>query len=130
MEVSEKELVVWDDSLLVPADATPLDFLSAIYRDAAQPMARRLKAAIAAAQYVHPKLAVVANVNGADIGARVDQARQRSEAVKAAYAAGGHDAVVELIRGPKLIEGKAKEIDPAVMAKPFVSTGAMLRRRA
>jgi hypothetical protein len=37
----------------VAASASPLDFLCAVYRDAAQPMNRRLKAASEAAQYVH-----------------------------------------------------------------------------
>jgi hypothetical protein len=46
------------EALALPADATPVDFLSAVYRDPAQPMHRRLRAAIEAAPYLHPKLSV------------------------------------------------------------------------
>jgi hypothetical protein len=46
------------DEIEVPADASPLDFFRAVYRDARQPMPRRMKAAEAALPFVHPKLAV------------------------------------------------------------------------
>ncbi len=44
--------------------ATSLDFLRQLYRDPAQPIARRVRAAIAALPFGHPKLTVVANVGG------------------------------------------------------------------
>jgi len=44
----------------VAADATPLDFLCAVYRDPQQPMQRRMRAAEAALPFIHPKLSVVA----------------------------------------------------------------------
>lgn len=44
-------------------NATPLDFLCAVYRDPLQPMPRRMRAAEAALPFVHPKLAVTANVH-------------------------------------------------------------------
>lgn len=44
----------------VAADATPLDFLCAVYRDPAQPMARRMKAAEVALPFTTPKLSAVA----------------------------------------------------------------------
>jgi hypothetical protein len=40
---------------------TPLDFLQAVYRNPALPLATRIRASIAAAQYVHPKISVVAS---------------------------------------------------------------------
>jgi hypothetical protein len=44
---------------------TPLEFLTNIYRDISEDMARRIDAAKAAAPYVHPRLANVdANVKG------------------------------------------------------------------
>jgi hypothetical protein len=46
------------DSVTLPPGATSLAFLQAIYRSTEQPMMRRLKAAIAALPYEHPKLAV------------------------------------------------------------------------
>jgi hypothetical protein len=112
----EKELVLWDDAVIVARDATPLDFLTAVYRDAGQPMARRLKAAIAAAQYVHPKLAVMAQVGAGDLGARLDQIRQRTQAINEARAAG---RLVEFMD-----EERAKlnpeQHDGAEMAEPFL----------
>jgi hypothetical protein len=50
------------DEIEVAANSSPLDFLCAVYRDPCQPMPRRMRAAAAALPFVHPKLAVVANV--------------------------------------------------------------------
>jgi hypothetical protein len=47
----------------LPPDATSLDFLRAVYRDARQPMSMRMRAAIAALAFEHPKLSVTANIN-------------------------------------------------------------------
>ena len=66
------------EGLEVPADATPLDFLSAIYRDSGQPMHWRLRAAIEAAVFVHPKLAVAVTVDGNDFAERLGRAIERS----------------------------------------------------
>src|SRR5262245_4065403 len=67
------------ERLEVPADASPLDFLCAVYRDAQQPMNRRLKAASEAAQYVHPtfKATAIVAANG-DFAARLEAAIARS----------------------------------------------------
>jgi hypothetical protein len=60
----------------------PLDFLCALYRDPRQPMQRRMKAAIAAAPFVHPKLSVTAVTDDAeDFAARLERARARSAKV-------------------------------------------------
>jgi hypothetical protein len=44
------------------ADASSLDFLQAVYRNAQQPMQRRMRAAIEALPFERPKLAVVQNL--------------------------------------------------------------------
>ena len=49
------------DQIVMPADATPLDFLKAVYLNAAVPLSTRIRAGVAAAQYCHPKLSVVAS---------------------------------------------------------------------
>jgi hypothetical protein len=41
---------------------TPLEFLQSIYADAGVPLPVRMRAAIEAAPYVHPKLSVNANI--------------------------------------------------------------------
>jgi hypothetical protein len=64
--------------LAVPPGASPVDFLSAVYRDPRQPMHRRLRAAIEAAPYVHPKLSVTATVGGKDFAAELERAIERS----------------------------------------------------
>jgi hypothetical protein len=66
------------DEIEVPTNATPLDFLCAVYRDARQPMPRRMKAAEAALPFVHPKLAVSVTLdNFADTMEAVMQSRGR-----------------------------------------------------
>jgi hypothetical protein len=79
---------------------TSLDLLQAIYRCPDQPLHTRMKAAIAALPYEHPKLAVTAVLDGTeDLGARLHRAIQRSAKVielRAAQpepvASNGHDA--------------------------------------
>ena len=56
----------------------PLDFLCAVYRDPRQPMQRRLRCAVEAAPYFHPKLAVTVGINGRDIAHELEAAIERS----------------------------------------------------
>jgi hypothetical protein len=68
-----------EEGVEVPADATPIDFLQAVYRDRRQPMHRRLKAAIEAAPYAHAQLkATAVIVGGADFAAQLERAIERS----------------------------------------------------
>jgi hypothetical protein len=69
------------EAIEVAPTATPLDFLQAIYRSADQPMPRRLRAAMEAAQFVHPKLAVTASLNGGDFADQMEKAFSRSAKV-------------------------------------------------
>jgi len=65
--------------LEVSPDATALDFLCAVYRNPAQPMARRMKAASEAAQYMHPTFKATAMVVANDsFAARLEAAIARS----------------------------------------------------
>jgi hypothetical protein len=59
---------------------TPLDFLQAVYLDATHPLNVRLRAAIEAAPYMHPKLsaAAVGHFNKEDFATLLDRAVQRS----------------------------------------------------
>ncbi|MHC2662563.1 hypothetical protein ACMA5K_01405 [Bradyrhizobium diazoefficiens] len=57
---------------------TSLDFLQAVYRCADQPMHRRMRAAVAALPFEHPKLAVTAVVNGEGFAAKLEAARDRA----------------------------------------------------
>jgi hypothetical protein len=69
------------EGLKVADDATALDFLCAVYRNAAQPMARRMKAASEAAQYMHPTFKATAMVVANDsFAARLEAAIARSGA--------------------------------------------------
>ena len=72
------------EGLQVPPDIEPLEFLMAIYRDHRQPMSRRMRAAEAAAQYRHPKLAATAvtNLNGQDFASLLERAIERSNGVR------------------------------------------------
>jgi hypothetical protein len=46
-----------------PFDASSLDFLREVYRDPLQPLSVRMRAAIAALSFEHPKLSVSANIH-------------------------------------------------------------------
>jgi hypothetical protein len=52
-----------EEEITLPPEATSLDFMQAIYRDPAQPMTRRMRAAVAALPFEHPKLSVNANID-------------------------------------------------------------------
>jgi hypothetical protein len=60
---------------------SPLEFLQAVYSNEGLPLSARLKAAVEAAQYVHPKLAVTATINSGDFATQLDQAVERSRKV-------------------------------------------------
>jgi hypothetical protein len=72
------------EGLQAPPDIEPVEFLMAIYRDPRQPMNRRMKAPIEAAQYRQPKLGAIAttSLNGADFAALLDKAIERSNGVR------------------------------------------------
>ena len=62
-----------------PEAETSLDLLQAIYRSPYEPIARRMRAAIAALPFEHPKLAVVAQVRGGGIGDQLEAAIKRAQ---------------------------------------------------
>ena len=66
------------DAFAIPADASSLDFLRAVWRSPTQPMARRVRAAIEALPFEHPKLAVTALMNGDAFAAALERAIKRS----------------------------------------------------
>ena len=68
-----------DEGLEVPADANPVDFLMALFRDRTQPMTRRLRAAIECAPYVHSTFRATAIIQGGDFASRLERAVSRSK---------------------------------------------------
>jgi hypothetical protein len=77
----EEALAKYDpEHLEVPPDCQPVDFNLMVMRDHRQPMQRRMKAAEAAAAYVHPKLSAMAvsTMTAEDFAARLERAIQRS----------------------------------------------------
>jgi hypothetical protein len=72
-------------------DPTPLDFLRAVYLNSELPLSVRMKAAIEAAPYVHPKLSVAANIDPVEFSKSLDKAIQRSGV---RLIAGGRSAIV------------------------------------
>ena len=57
---------------------SPLDFLKAVYLNEGLPLSVRMRAAIEAAPYLHPKLSVSANVTSNDFATMLDRAIERS----------------------------------------------------
>jgi hypothetical protein len=99
-----------------------LDLLQAIYRSPDQPLSVRMKAAIAALPYEHPKLAVTALLDGTeDLGARLHRAIQRSAKVIALRAI-EHEPVAAS-NGAE--HNEAAEVSTAAMRRPM----ALIRRR-
>ena len=110
------------DSIELPPGALSLEFLQAIYRSAAQPMARRLKAASIAIQYESPKLAVTAVVEGSDsLAARLNRAIERSARVEAYRLI---QAAPTAANGADLAPSAA-EVSASAMRRPM----AVIRRR-
>jgi len=64
--------------LTVEEGRTPLDFLKAVYSNNLLPLSVRMRAAVEAAPYVHPKLAVVGTVTSEDFASRLERAVLRS----------------------------------------------------
>lgn len=65
-----------------PFAGSSLEFLRAIYSDPRQTEARRMRAAIAALPFEHPKLAVTASIDaGPGFAARLEDAFRRSRLV-------------------------------------------------
>jgi hypothetical protein len=55
---------------------SPLEFLQSVYSDPQVPLSVRMKAAIEAAPYVHPKLTISANFNSG-LGSRMEAMMER-----------------------------------------------------
>src|SRR5579863_7356635 len=64
--------------IAVPPDATPLEFLRQVYTDASVPLPPRIRAAVEAAPFAHPKLSAIFDV-GRAMGRRLEEAIARSE---------------------------------------------------
>lgn len=60
---------------------TPLEFLEAVYMNANLPLQTRIKAAVEALPFVHPKLEARANLNagGMEFGDELEQRRARRD---------------------------------------------------
>jgi hypothetical protein len=67
------------DGLELGPDANSLDFLQAVYRNAALPLSTRLRTALGAIQFEVPRLAVTAVLNqGDDFATRLDRCIERA----------------------------------------------------
>jgi hypothetical protein len=84
------------DDVAVSAGSS-LDFLQAVYRDPNQPIHRRLRAAIAALPFEHPKLAVTATVSTEGFAAKLEAMMERSRMA----------AVLRAVPAPAIEENKA-----------------------
>jgi hypothetical protein len=85
-------------------EVTPLDFLEAVYCNPNLPLATRLKAAIEAAPYRHPKLsaAAIGHFDGQTFAEALERAIERSK------------SPVPMLNGP------VEELPASELKKPFV----------
>jgi len=85
-------------------EVTPLEFLEAVYVNPNLPLNTRLRAAIEAAPYRHPKLAVTghAHFEGKDFASQLERAIARSRG-----------EIPALLTAPKVVEH-----DPAELKTP------------
>jgi hypothetical protein len=67
-------------SVAVPPGATPLEFLRSVYTDPDVPLPLRVRAAVEAAPFAHPKLSAIFDV-GSSFAAKLEEAIKRSEAL-------------------------------------------------
>jgi hypothetical protein len=90
---------------LGPEAETSLEFLQAIYRSPYEPVSRRMRAAIAALPFEHPKLAVVARIGaGIGLGDRLEEAMRRVQERGQAPRQG---------HGPPVIDGEIVPVEPS-----------------
>jgi len=77
----EMEYKAVEQPIKFPENGTSLDLLRAVYRNPDVALMTRMRAAIAALQFEHPKLAVTAMVNEGDLADQLDRAIQASRKI-------------------------------------------------
>lgn len=65
-----------DEDKFMLEHVSPLEFLSEVFNCNELPLAVRMRAATAAAPFVHPKLAAVAHYDGGSIGEKLNRGRR------------------------------------------------------
>jgi hypothetical protein len=80
-ELIDLQIMKKEEPFELEPNATSFNLLQAIYRSAAIPISTRMRAAIAALQFEHPKLVVMATIDGRDFGERLDNAVKRSSQI-------------------------------------------------
>jgi hypothetical protein len=109
-----------DDSITLAPGASSLAFLQAVYRSPDQPLHTRMRAAIAALPYEHPKLAVTVALDGQDNWAsQLQRCIARSRPVLELHAAQAEPAPVG--NG----HATAQEVSASALRQPMV----VIRRR-
>jgi len=110
-EIEYRPLRPDGEGLAVEPEATPLDFLSAVYRDQRQSMQRRMRAAEIAAQYVHPTFKAMAVVHAdGSFAERLERCIERSQN-------GGSLRQVKTIEAAP-VEHSASELRPTATPAP------------
>ena len=74
-----------DDPLGLPPNYTSLDILRAVYQNPRLEISMRMRAAIAALQFEHPKLGVHVLLDGKDLAERLDAAIERSRLARLGF---------------------------------------------
>src|SRR6266436_1205277 len=78
MILAQKDGPEMVDEITLPDDASSLHFMQAVYRDARQPMPRRMRAATAALPFEHAKLAVNISATTGDFAKQMEEVARAS----------------------------------------------------
>jgi hypothetical protein len=107
-------------TIVVSDDATPLEFLRAVYVNEKVPLGTRVKCAVEAAKYVHPSLAAIATIRSDGYAEQLERAIEASRGVQ-------QPRLIDAKRGPTNGRSPA-EISAEHMTKGFSRLRGMDRR--
>jgi hypothetical protein len=71
-----------ESEIAVRPDASPLEFLQAVFRNPNEPMGRRLRAAIECLPFLHPKLSVTYAIDGQGLAAQLEKRLERLKVIE------------------------------------------------
>jgi hypothetical protein len=104
---------------------TPLEFLEEVYSCNELPLTTRMRAATAAAPYVHPKLQAIAHIHGGNMGERLDRAARMRDARRIARG----EMTLAQVKGLAPSEAELEEARQSPEEPKLIDDGSELSKR-